>query len=56
MAIAVSEIRPVAHLPLVLGMVRKLEVATVIDTLIVCDALGADRAWDEHPSKQENSS
>ena len=33
MAIAVSEIRPVAHLPLVLGMLRKLEVAAVIDTV-----------------------
>jgi Domain of unknown function (DUF4277) len=33
MAIAVSEIRPVAHLPLVLGMLRKLEVMAVIDTL-----------------------
>ena len=34
MAIAVSEIRPVAHLPLVLGMLRKLEVAAVIDRLL----------------------
>jgi hypothetical protein len=33
MTIAVSEIRPVAHLPLVLGMLRKLEVLAVIDTL-----------------------
>jgi hypothetical protein len=33
MAIAVSEIRPVAHLPLVLGLLRKLEVMAVIDTL-----------------------
>jgi Domain of unknown function (DUF4277) len=33
MAIAVSEIRPVAPLPLVLGMLRKLEVAAVIDTV-----------------------
>lgn len=33
MAIAVHEIRPVAHLPLVLGMLRKLEVRAVIDTL-----------------------
>jgi hypothetical protein len=33
MAIVVSEIRPVAHLPLVLGMVRKLEGAAVIDTV-----------------------
>jgi transposase len=33
MAVEVSEIRPMAHLPLVLGMLRKLEVATVIDAL-----------------------
>ena len=34
MAVAVSAIRPVAHLPLILGMLRKLEVATLIDDLI----------------------
>ena len=34
MAIAVQQIRPVAHLPLVLGVLRRLEVATVIDRLI----------------------
>jgi hypothetical protein len=34
MTIAVREIRPVAHLPLVLGMVRKLEVRGVIDPLL----------------------
>lgn len=34
MAVGVSEIRPVAHLPLVLGMLRKLEVAAVIDRLL----------------------
>src|ERR671925_2166256 len=34
MAIAVQQIRPVAHLPLVLGVLRRLEVATVIDSLI----------------------
>src|SRR4029434_1679128 len=33
MALTVHEIRPVAHLPLVLGMLRKLEVMVVIDTL-----------------------
>jgi transposase len=33
-AVAVSEIRPVAHLPLVLGMLRKLDVATIIDRLL----------------------
>jgi transposase len=31
MAITVSAIRPVAHLPLILGVLRKLEVASIID-------------------------
>jgi transposase len=35
MALTVQQIRPVAHLPLVLGVLRRLEVATVIDRLIV---------------------
>jgi transposase len=34
MAIAVQQIHPVAHLPLVLGVLRRLEVATVIAQLI----------------------
>jgi len=34
MAVAVQQIHPVAHLPLVLGVLRRLEVATVIDRLI----------------------
>ncbi len=34
MAITVQQIHPVAHLPLVLGVLRRLEVATVIDRLI----------------------
>jgi len=34
MAIAVSEISPVAHFSLVLGMLRKFEVMTVIDALL----------------------
>ena len=34
MAIAVQQIRPVAHWPLVLGVLRRLEVATVIDRFI----------------------
>src|SRR5436853_7760832 len=33
MAIAIHQMRPVAHLPLVLGVVRKLNVAALIDTL-----------------------
>jgi transposase len=32
MAVAIQQISPVAHLPLVLGVVRKLDVATLIDT------------------------
>jgi transposase len=32
MAVAIHQIRPVAHLPLVLGVVRKLQVAALIDT------------------------
>jgi transposase len=33
MTVAIQQISPVAHLPLVLGVVRKLNVATLIDTL-----------------------
>jgi transposase len=34
MAVSVQEIRPIAHLPLVLGVLRRLEVATIIENLI----------------------
>src|SRR5712692_9788604 len=34
MAITVHQIRPVAHLPLILGVVRKLDIATIINGLI----------------------
>jgi len=34
MAIAVQQVYPIAHLPLVLGVLRRLEVATVLDRLI----------------------
>jgi transposase len=34
MAIAVQQIQPVAHLPLILGVLRRLEVAIIIDRLI----------------------
>src|SRR5712664_3242095 len=34
MAITVHRISPVAHLPLILGMLRKLEVAAIIDGLL----------------------
>src|SRR5918994_4240329 len=32
MVVTIDQIRPVAHLPLVLGVVRKLKVAALIDT------------------------
>jgi hypothetical protein len=34
MAIAGQQIRPLAHLPLILGVLRRLEVASVVDGLI----------------------
>jgi transposase len=34
MAVSVQQMHPVAHLPLVLGVLRRLEVATVIDRII----------------------
>ena len=34
MAVTVQQMHPIAHLPLVLGVVRRLEVATLIDRLI----------------------
>ena len=34
MVTTIPQIHPVAHLPLVLGVLRRLEVATVIDRLI----------------------
>ena len=34
MAMVVQQIRPVAHLPLVLGVLRRLEVASLLDDLI----------------------
>src|SRR5262249_37032528 len=34
MAVSVQQIHPIAHLPLVLGVLRRLEVATVFDRLI----------------------
>jgi hypothetical protein len=34
MVVSVSGIRPVAHLPLILGMLRKLGVASIIDGLL----------------------
>src|ERR671936_2087068 len=37
MAIAIHQIRPVAHLPLVLGVVRKLNIATLIATFCPSD-------------------
>jgi len=34
MAVSVQHIHPVAHLPLVLGVLRRLEVATIVDHLL----------------------
>jgi hypothetical protein len=34
MALTVQQIRPMAHLPFILGVLRRLEVATVIESLI----------------------
>ena len=34
MALAVQQIRPIAHLPLILGVLRRLEVAIVVDDII----------------------
>ena len=34
MVVSVSSIRPVAHLPLILGMLRTLDVALIIDGLL----------------------
>jgi transposase len=34
MAVSISEIAPVAHLPLVLGVLRKMEVAVIIDAML----------------------
>jgi hypothetical protein len=34
MAVAVQRMHPIAHLPLILGVLRRLEVATSIDRLL----------------------
>jgi hypothetical protein len=34
MAIAVQQSHPIAHLPLVLGVLRRLEIVTILDWLI----------------------
>jgi hypothetical protein len=34
MALSIRRLSPVAHLPLVLGVLRQLEVAQIIDTMI----------------------
>jgi hypothetical protein len=34
MAITVQRVQPIAHLPLVLGVLRQLNVATIIDDMI----------------------
>jgi len=47
MATPVQQMHPVAHLPLVLGVLRRLEVAAVIDRLIPppSGAWALVRAW-----------
>jgi hypothetical protein len=35
MVVSIDRVSPVAHLPLVLGVLRKLDVAGLIDSLIV---------------------
>ena len=34
MSVTVDRVAPVAHLPLVSGVVRKLEIATLVDSMI----------------------
>ena len=45
MAMAVQQIHPLAHLPLVLGVLRRLEVATGIDRLIPPHAAHVLSMW-----------
>ena len=51
MAMTVQQMRPVAHLPLVLGGLRRLAVATIIDRLIppprhMCSRVGVgSKLW-----------
>jgi hypothetical protein len=40
----IQQMHPVAHWPLVLGVLRRLEVATLIDYEILCRVLGRDQA------------
>jgi len=50
MAVSVSDIWPVAHLPLMLGLLRKLEVAAVTDKLLPPRRSAAGRGG-RHPSR-----
>jgi hypothetical protein len=45
MAIAVQQIYPVAYLPLILGVLRRLEVATVIDRLLPAPSCPCALVW-----------
>lgn len=48
MAIAVQPVYPIAHFPLVLGVLRRLEGATVMDRLLppMCSRVGAgSKPW-----------
>jgi transposase len=45
MAIAVQQMYPIAHVPLVLGVLRRLEVATVIDRLKALAVYAIPTPW-----------
>ncbi len=46
MTVSIRRLAPVAHLPLVLGVLRKLEVARLIDEMIPPNPA---RIWKDHP-------
>src|SRR5215470_3602506 len=56
MAITVQQIHPVAHVPLVLGVLRRLEVATLIDGLIPPHPAHGNRSDSENLSLETLSS
>jgi hypothetical protein len=51
MVLAVQQIAPIAHLPLLLGVVRRLAVATVMDPphLAAPGACAVDWVWSRSP-------
>jgi len=50
MAVSIDRVAPVAHLPLVLGVLRKLEIATLIDAFIP-----SHPDQDDDPTAQKNN-